>query len=129
MNTFLLLVLIALAGGAGSIARVLLSGWIARTRSAEFGIWIVNLSGSFAIGLVFGGWMASGGNPEDWALLLVTLGFLGGFTTVSTFAVQVLDLMNNTSFGKARLLAVGSVLSCPALALVGLTLGTALGSG
>ena len=129
MNTLILLALIGVAGGAGSVARVLLSGWIASRRSAEFGIWVVNIVGSFAIGLAFGLWTAAGGGPDAWPILLVTMGFLGGFTTVSTFAFQVLDLANKDALPQAGMLAFGSVLSCPALALAGLGLGMALAAG
>ncbi len=128
MNTPLLLVLIGLAGGVGSIARVVLSGWIAERRGAEFGIWIVNLSGSLAIGLAFGFWTARGGTASDWQLLMVTMGFLGGFTTVSTFAVQVLELKKKNAVGQAQVLAFGSILTCPICAFVGVMIGATLGA-
>lgn len=128
MVTLQALVLIALAGGAGSIARVVLSGWIAQHRGAPFGIWAVNLSGSLVIGLAFAALTTGGTGPGDLRLLLITMGFLGGFTTVSTFALQVLDLVQDGALRRAGVLALGSALSCPLAALAGFGVGAALGA-
>lgn len=76
-------------GGAGSVARWLLSGAVihhlpVRLRHFPFGILTCNLLGCLLIGMFFGGLRAW--RPEEvWRSLLVT-GFLGGFTTFSTFA-------------------------------------------
>ncbi len=80
---------IFVGGGLGSVARWMLSSAIVhhlptRVRNFPFGILACNLLGCFLIGLFFGG-LRSVRPEEVWRSLLVT-GFLGGFTTFSTFA-------------------------------------------
>jgi len=76
-------------GGIGSVARFALALWIGRRwgRSFPLGTFIINVSGSFLIGLLMT-LMAERflENPE-WRLLLV-VGGLGGYTTFSTFQYE-----------------------------------------
>jgi len=77
-----------LAGGVGAVCRYLAGGLVQRRVGSRFpaGTMAVNLAGAFAAGLVAG---AAG--PET-ALRIVGLGFLGGFTTFSTWAVETLTM-------------------------------------
>jgi CrcB protein len=76
-------------GGIGSVARFALASWIGQRwgRSFPLGTFVVNVFGSFLIGLLMT-LMAERflENPE-WRLLLV-VGGLGGFTTFSTFQYE-----------------------------------------
>jgi len=76
-------------GGLGSVARFALATWIGQRwgRSFPLGTFVVNVLGSFLIGLLMT-LMAERflENPE-WRLLLV-VGGLGGFTTFSTFQYE-----------------------------------------
>lgn len=105
------LLLIALGGGLGSVCRVLFSGFITSKAGSPFpwGILAVNVLGSFAIGLV-AGW-ASRANPTAAGLArnILILGFLGGFTTFSTFSHQTLDLLQRGLYIQAAAYALGSV--------------------
>jgi fluoride exporter len=78
------LLLVALGGAAGSVARYTLSTLSIQLLGAGFpwGTLVVNVLGSAAIG-VLGGMGVDGG----WRLLLVT-GMLGGFTTFSAFSLE-----------------------------------------
>jgi CrcB protein len=78
------LIAIGLLGGAGAIARFALdAGVSARTgRSFPFGTLAVNLSGAFALGLL------AGAAVEGDALRLAGAGFIAGFTTFSTWALE-----------------------------------------
>jgi fluoride exporter len=75
---------IGLLGGLGACARVLLGAAVDRRADSPFpwGTLAVNLSGAFALGLIVGA-----GAGSD-AYLLAATGFLGAFTTFSTWVVD-----------------------------------------
>jgi len=98
------LISIFLGGGLGAIARFGLSSGIDsliannKFRHFPFGILACNLIGCFLIGWVIG----SIGNKHAWSPLLIT-GFLGGFTTFSTFGKDSQHLLSNSMSGFAIL--------------------------
>jgi CrcB protein len=110
---------VALGAGVGAAARHLLD--LAATRGRfPTGILLVNLLGSLLAGVVAGA--ASGPLVTD----LLAVGLLGGFTTASALAVDVLQLHRD---GASRLALLDLVLSVgPGLVLAGagLALGRAL---
>jgi fluoride exporter len=123
----------ALGGGAGSMARAALSDFVARRAQPAWGTLAVNLSGALAIGLAFGLWFGvtplfAIGRMPDW-LVFCTLGVLGGYTTVSTLALQSLDLWQAGARRAALINVVGSTIAGPLLALIGFGLGFVLGDG
>ena len=75
---------IGLLGGVGACARVLLGAAVDRRADSPFpwGTLAVNLSGAFALGLIVGARV--GGD----AYVLAATGFLGAFTTFSTWVVD-----------------------------------------
>lgn len=119
------ILLICCAGGVGSLARVGVGAVIARRWHAIWGTLAVNVSGSFLIGGALGLLLTRGYDfstgAQDFVFLLATAGFLGGYTTVSGFAVQVLTLLQDQRPRHALALAFGAILSCPLAALVGVT--------
>ena len=111
--------LVAVGAGAGAAARHLLDLAITRGRFPT-GVLVVNLLGSLLAGVVAGA--APGPHVTD----LVAVGLLGGFTTASTLAVDVLRLHRD---GTTRLAVLDLALSVgPGLLLAagGLLLGRAL---
>jgi CrcB protein len=79
--------LVAIGGGLGAVARFGIASMIPRTRlSFPFGITIVNVAGSFLLGVVVG---VVDANDIALAIEPVTLGLLGGFTTFSTWMVDI----------------------------------------
>ena len=98
-------------GGIGSVARFALAIWIGQRwgRSFPLGTFVVNVFGSFLIGLLMT-LMAERflENPE-WRLLLV-VGGLGGFTTFSTFQYETGKLVVDGELFYAALNIVLSVL-------------------
>jgi CrcB protein len=71
-------------GGAGAVARFALDGAVSARAGGAFpyGTWIVNVAGSFALGIVFGA--AVGQNTYR----LVGTGLIGAFTTFSTWMLE-----------------------------------------
>lgn len=112
----LTLPLIALGGAVGSILRFLMVSAI----GAPLGTAVVNVLGSFAIGVLF---VALGGR-ENWQVLLMT-GLMGGFTTFSAFSLDTLKLVEAGQPLQAAAYVLGSV----ALSLIAVALGVALTRG
>ena len=122
------LALTALAGGVGAALRFVLDGavtaWVARSKklaSFPLGILLVNLSGSFLIGVLAG--FVSAGSERGSLELLIGVGLLGGYTTFSTTSVDTLRLAL-TGRGVAALLnGLGQLLAGVALAALGFWFG------
>jgi CrcB protein len=106
--------LIALAGGLGAGARYLVDAWLsARTAWA---LHAINISGSFALGVLVG---AMGSDAPAW----LSVGFLGGFTTLSAASLQAAMLVMDRQYSKAAAHALSMSLGCVAAAAVGFWLG------
>jgi len=101
--------LIGLGGVLGANARYLVSIWAARRWGTAFpwGTLLINLSGSFALGFLLELLAARFGNDLDARLLLGT-GFLGAYTTFSTFAFETVALGRQRDHGPALANAIGS---------------------
>lgn len=117
------------AGGAlGAVARHAVNHLVhQRQLSATFptGIFLINIAGSFAIGLLAG---LLAGNRVDLSPTLrafVVVGFLGGFTTFSAFSLDTLALARTGHAGQAVLNVAGQV----GLSLAGVWAGFKLGNG
>jgi CrcB protein len=121
--------LIVMAGGAlGAYARYAVGGWIAARYGPVFpwGTLVVNLTGSFVLGLFVG--VRDGAHyvlSPAWTLLFA-IGFLGAYTTFSTFAVETIHLMSLRSFLLAGVNVLGSVALGLLFAGLGLMLGRTL---
>ena len=86
-----------------------------------FGTLIVNVLGSFLIGLMAGWFAFRPGVPQDLRLFLTT-GILGGFTTFSAFSLDAALLIERNAYALAAAYVLGSVTA----GLVALFLGLAL---
>jgi len=87
--------------------------------SFPYGTLIVNVAGSFAMGLLAGYFAYRPGIPQHMRLFLTT-GILGGFTTFSTFSLDAAVLVERHSFGLAAGYLVGSVTAGLAALFLGL---------
>jgi fluoride exporter len=77
------LVAVGLLGGAGSVARLWLDGAVSASAGAfPLGTMVVNVSGSFVLGLLAG--LGVGSDADR----LVGMGLIGGFTTFSTWMFE-----------------------------------------
>ena len=117
------MLMIALGAAVGANLRYALSLWAARQWGVTFpyGTLLINVSGSFAIGVVMVLLTTRFTTSDSWRLLLVT-GLLGGFTTFSTFSYETNMLLVNGSWVYAGLNIFASV----GLGLVGVFLGAGL---
>lgn len=116
-----------LAGSAlGGMARYWLSGLVARRVGETFpwGTLVVNVSGALAAGLLLGITVAMAGAMPVFVLQLLLLGFLGSYTTVSSFSLQTLQLARNRQWVPAAGNVILSAGLCLAAAWLGLRLAT-----
>ena len=86
-----------------------------------FGTLIVNVAGSFLMGL-FAGYFALRPGIEQHVRLFLTTGILGGFTTFSAFSLDTVLLVERHSYGMAAGYAVGSVAASISALFFGLAL-------
>ena len=104
-------VLIVSAGGAlGAASRYLVFVAAARLLGPGFpyGTLIVNVAGSFAMGILLE-LMALVWNTPMQTRLFLAVGFLGAFTTFSTFSLDVAFLYERKAFGLTAIYILGSV--------------------
>jgi len=114
--------LVVMAGGAiGTLLRYLISV-LALPISGElpWGTILINITGSFVIGLFGTLTLATGRYPvsEDWRLF-VMVGLCGGYTTFSAFSLQTLDLLRSGGMGRAALNVAMSIAFCLAAVALG----------
>jgi fluoride exporter len=115
-------ILIALFGSLGVLARYLLDRWVGvTTHGFPLSTFLINVFGSFLIGVVYVG----GIEKAMWPLEIaqgVTVGFLGGFTTFSAYALQVTMLAGEGSLVLASVYALASPILAIAFAFAGSSL-------
>lgn len=117
--------LLALSGGLGAVARFVLDGTVTAARSWRYpvGTTAINLSGSLLLGLLAG--LTAGALLPGPAFLVLGTGFLGGYTTFSTAAYETVRLAEQRRWGAALLHGFGQVVVATALAVVGFGVGSA----
>ena|SRR5687768_8180977 len=114
----MLYVYLAIGGVAGTLARHGVATWAQPWVGATFpwATFLVNLSGSFLLGLIVT--MADLTQLSTETRTMLTVGFCGAFTTFSTFTYETVVLVQQGQWLRAILYAVGSLaLGIAALAL------------
>ena len=101
---------IGVGGFVGAIARYVLAVWIGQRwgRSFPLGTFVINVSGSFLIGLLMTILAERFTENPQWRLLLV-VGFLGAYTTFSTFEYETGALLKDGEWLYAGVNVIGSV--------------------
>ena len=115
--------IVFLGGGFGAAIRhgVNLAAARALGTAFPYGTMLINITGSFIMGLVVAYFAFKGDASQHWRLFLTT-GILGGYTTFSAFSLDVALLYERGETGLAALYVLGSV----AVSIVALFAGLAL---
>ena len=120
----MLVLIIAFGGAVGAVARYGLSGWVQSLLGTTFpiGTLVVNVLGSLALGFSLPLFATLAWSAES--RTLVTIGFLGAFTTYSTFSYEAVVLLEGGEWARGGVYMGGSLL----LGLAGIVSGMALAS-
>jgi fluoride exporter len=123
----MLYLIVFLGAGLGGSLRHGVNVWAVRAfgYGFPFGTMVVNVLGSFVMGLLVGFFAFRAGLVPQHARLFLTTGVLGGFTTFSAFSLDAALLFERHSYSMAMGYIVGSVF----LSLAGLFLGLAMFNG
>jgi CrcB protein len=117
---------VGLGGFLGANARYLFGLWIAAHVGTSFpyGTFVINVSGSFVLGIMMGLLDAHVLAPA--VRLSLAIGFIGAYTTFSTFTYETLRLIEDGSLLLATANVLGSVVFGMLAAVVGLAAGRSM---
>ena len=115
--------MIAIGGALGSMARFAAVGYLTPMLNYRFpiGTFIVNIVGSFLIGVAYVVIVEKQLIPAEWRLFFIT-GILGGFTTFSSFSLEILQTWQEGHVFNAIFYAASSVFLGLLFAYVGMHL-------
>lgn len=114
---------VALAGGLGAVSRFVVDGLVRTRVSAVFpvGTVLINVSGSFVLGLLIGLVLARA--VPDELRIVVGTGFCGGYTTFSTASFETVRLVEQRRVGLALLNGAGTLITTVCVAALGIWVG------
>ena len=118
------LVFIAVGGATGAVSRYLVQGWVEELAGGRFpwGTFVVNISGSFFLGVVFALAMDRAiVAPEIRVPLMI--GFIGSYTTFSTLMLESWRLVEEGDY----LFMFGNLLGSVVIGMLAVIAGLALG--
>jgi len=104
-------VIVGVGGGLGSILRFWLSSYVGSKMGTRFpyGTLVINITGSFLMGLAFAMLTVKTHWSPYWRYL-VPIGFIGGYTTFSSFEYETLRAVQDGQLGLGLLYLAVSVL-------------------
>jgi fluoride exporter len=119
------MIAVGVAGFFGAVARYGLEGLITSRNDGPFpwGTFVVNVSGSLAIGFLFAVFIEGRVVVVPWLRTAATVGFVGAYTTFSTLTLETFRLVEDGSFALAGANALVSL----AIGLVAVYVGVVLG--
>lgn len=116
------LLLVAVGGGVGAALRFLLDGLVkARVGRFPLGTLVINVSGSFVLGLVSG--LGESGAIPSVSVVVLGTGMMGGYTTFSTASVETVQLLRSGKTRLAVLNGLGMLVVSVGAAALGLSIG------
>lgn len=118
------IILLFCAGGLGSLSRYLLSGVFQRAINISFpiGTYLVNIIGCFMFGLIWAYAQDRLSLSPEFRVIILT-GFMGAFTTFSTFIFESAALLDSAQWPYFLLNVVGQIITGVILLKFGLALG------
>lgn len=119
--------LIALGGAAGAVSRYAVDDTVSRWFGGAFplGTLVINLTGSFVLGILFALVVERSALPPD-IRAPVMIGFIGAYTTFSTWMLESARLMEGDQWLLAAVNLGGSVMLGLVAVFAGLAVGRAL---
>jgi len=108
--------LVATGGALGALGRWAV-GSLSVGTAFPWATLAVNLTGSLMLGVLAAAF-SSGSISKD-AILLVGVGFMGAFTTMSAYSFEAVEMVESGAFGALAAYIVVTALGCPLLALLG----------
>jgi CrcB protein len=119
------LFLIGFGSAVGGILRYLVSTGTYKIlgRSFPYGTLVVNALGSFIIGFLFIILLERFNEFSDQLRALLIIGFLGGFTTFSSFSIETINLIEGGEIMRGLLNIIISIVLCLSLTWIGVLLG------
>jgi fluoride exporter len=115
--------LVGIGGIFGALSRFLLGKWVTSRATSTFPLatWIINISGCFVLGLL--AYLRVHYTLPEWGWYLLGVGFLGAYTTFSTFGYETIQLMEKGDYRNATVYVSSSVLLGIVFAWIGSLLG------
>lgn len=102
--------MVGIGGCLGSILRFWLGSYIVSKMGTRFpyGTFVVNITGSFLVGLIFAWLTVRTSWSPNWRYL-IPIGFIGGYTTFSSFEYETLRTIQDGQIGLGLLYVAASV--------------------
>jgi CrcB protein len=121
------ILLIALGGALGALSRYSCGQFVTRLYPGHFplGTWLINVSGSFFIGLLFVLIVERVKIHADLRYVFM-VGFLGAFTTFSSFSLETVNLLQHGRMLIAMFYVLSSVIVCLFATWLGIIFGRVL---
>ena len=114
---------VAAGGAAGAMMRWLMASSVQKMAGGAFpwGTFAVNALGSFLLGFLFV-WLIERSTASELVRLAVTVGFMGAFTTFSTYSLESIRLLQEGALALAFGNIMGQVVVCLLLTWLGMQL-------
>jgi len=114
---------VAIGGAAGAVMRWLMASGVQKMVGGAFpwGTFAVNALGSFLLGFLFV-WLIERSTASELLRLAITVGFMGAFTTFSTYSLESIRLLQEGAFSLAFGNIAGQVVICLLLTWLGIQL-------
>jgi fluoride exporter len=102
--------LIGIGGSLGAASRYLLGNYINKRKTGNFplGTWIINITGSFLLAILYK--LHMNNEINDWVWLFFGIGFCGAYTTFSTFGFETIALLQSNKKFLAVIYVLTSVI-------------------
>lgn len=103
------MILIGIGGGLGAITRYGLGVWVGKKYKSSFPLatLLINITGSFVLGYL--GMKYDSFQLDPWIWTFFGVGFLGGYTTFSTFGNETITLLMKKKYGQGIVYVASSV--------------------